>query len=148
MFGGLGKIIGGALNAVGLGKIAPFVSLAVNALSGNWMGVAQDVLSLASRFSNNSFLNKVAKFAPLGNFASGGGFNFGNILKNGRITDLFSNFKSLMGGFDALRSGDVLGGGQKIFKAFEAIKDFTEDQNLLSERVSYSQSSFSFGARV
>jgi hypothetical protein len=144
---GIGKLIGGALKMVGLEKFAPFVSVAVNALTGNWVGVAQDVLQLASRFSGgNSFLSKVAKFAPLGAFATGK-FDIGSLLK-GKMNGLLDNFKNLQSGFNAFKGGDILGGGSKILKAFQEIKDFTDNQRFLTERTSSSHNHFEFGARV
>lgn len=140
MFGGLvgklaGGLIGGALNAVGLGKIAPFVQLGINVMSGNWLGVAQDVASLVERFSGNKFLSNVAKQAPLGGFGSGG-FEPTNFLTNNRVSDLFRGFQSLSEGFRSLKSGNFMEAFRKVADAFSVIKEFANDRQLINDRVS------------
>jgi len=63
----LGKVAGGLLDKIGLGKIAPFVKMGLNALTGNWLGVAQDVFGLVSNFKGN-FQDGASKLPPLGGF--------------------------------------------------------------------------------
>ncbi len=63
----LGSVAGGLLDKIGLGKIAPFVKLGLNALTGNWLGVAQDVFGMVSNFKGN-FMGKAATQPPLGGF--------------------------------------------------------------------------------
>lgn len=94
---GIGKLIGGALNAVGLGKIAPFISMAINVMTGNVAGLVTDVMGLMSNIKGLGFLNKVAQFAPLGGFSSGGmgGFaGIGNFLSQTKIGGFLSNLSS------------------------------------------------------
>jgi hypothetical protein len=66
----LGKVVGGVLEKVGLGSIAPFVKLGLNALTGNWLGVAEDVFNLVSSFKSRDFTDRAAKRPPLGNFSA------------------------------------------------------------------------------
>ncbi|NOT46934.1 MAG: hypothetical protein HOP17_04190 [Acidobacteria bacterium] len=66
----LGKVVGGVLEKVGLGSIAPFVKMGLNALTGNWLGVAEDVFNLVSSFKSRDFADRAAKRPPLGNFAA------------------------------------------------------------------------------
>ncbi len=135
---GIGKLIGGALNAVGLGKIAPFVSLAVNAFTGNWVGVAMDVAGLASRIAPNSgFAKLVSKAAPIASAFMGGGDaagGIGSLFSGGKLGELAGGFKNLTSGFDALKGGDILGGGSKILDAFKTAQGFINDQNLFNAR--------------
>ena len=65
----LGNLVGGVLESIGLGKIAPFVKLGLNALTGNWLGVAEDVFNLVSSFKSNDFVDRAAKRPPIGGFA-------------------------------------------------------------------------------
>ena len=131
-------LIGGALKAVGLEKIAPFVSLAVNAFTGNWVGVAMDVAGLAARIAPNSgFAKFVSKAAPIAQAFMGGGgagSGIGSIFSGGRLGELAGGLKNLTSGFDALKGGDILGGGSKIFDAFKTAKSFIDDQNLFNSR--------------
>lgn len=62
-----GSMAGGFLDKLGLGKITPFVKMGLNAITGNWMGVAKDVFGLVSNFKGD-FLNKASSQPPLGNF--------------------------------------------------------------------------------
>lgn len=65
----LGKVVGGVLEKIGLGSIAPFVKMGLNALTGNWLGVAEDVFNLVSSFKSNDYPDRAAKRPPLGSFA-------------------------------------------------------------------------------
>src|SRR5688572_16565386 len=66
----LGKVVGGVLEKIGLGSIAPFVKMGLNALTGNWLGVAEDVFNLVSSFKSRDFADRAAKRPPLGNFGT------------------------------------------------------------------------------
>lgn len=66
----IGKVVGGVLEKVGLGSIAPFVKLGLNALTGNWLGVAEDVFNLVSSFKSRDFTDRAAKRPPLGGFSA------------------------------------------------------------------------------
>ncbi len=65
----LGNVVGGVLESIGLGKIAPFVKLGLNMLTGNWLGVAEDVFNLVSSFKSSDYVDRAAKRPPLGGFA-------------------------------------------------------------------------------
>lgn len=97
---GLDKLIGGVLDKIGLGELAPFVSLGINLFTGNWVGLIGDVTNLVAKFTDSKFLDKVAKFAPLGNFANG---NFGNILSPEKLLDFADDLDKLG---TSIRSGD------------------------------------------
>lgn len=84
---GLGKIIGGLFESVGLGWMGQVFSLATNFMTGNWAGVAQDIFRLVSEFSNDSWQSRVDRFQPLGSFGRGGCFG-DNSLSESRINDL------------------------------------------------------------
>lgn len=138
---GIGKLIGGALEAVGLGKIAPFVSLAANVFTGNWAGVATDVMGLVSKFSDSSFLNNVSKQAPVGGFSSGnkiGGGIIGNLLK-GKIGGIINTFGKAFGAFKDLQSGNFKGAFGKAFDCFTTIKGFVDNQQTLTETLRYTR---------
>lgn len=118
----VGKLIGGALNAVGLGKIAPFVSMGINLFTGNFAGLATDVMGLMSNIKGLGFLNKVAQFAPIGGFAGGGGA--GGFL--GGMTDLFKGS----------RLGDIITKFSDITKSFQ---DLTASTRRVSDMLSLLQ---------
>lgn len=85
----LGGIVGAGLNAIGLGKIAPIASAAVNAFTGNWAAAAVDAAGILGNIKGLGFLKNVAALAPLGGFGKGGfditrlfgkgGFSFGRL---------------------------------------------------------------------
>src|SRR3982751_591917 len=95
----LGSVAGGLLDKIGLGKIAPFVQLGINALTGNWLGVAQDVFGMVSGFKGN-FLNDASSRPPLGGFEQNS-FAPDNRprLSRSRISDLFRGLSNLFRGF-------------------------------------------------
>ena len=67
--GGLGGLVGGLLDGIGLKGLTPFVQLGLDALTGNWAGVAKDVFGLVSNFANGGNIgNNAAKTQPLGGF--------------------------------------------------------------------------------
>lgn len=158
---GLGKIVsgavGGLLNKVGLGKLAPVVSGIVNACTGNWVGVAMDVANLANRLTNGKlgFLNKVAQFAPIAQSFLGGGGNIGDIFKSGGLKNLASNllknvknasgFTGAQQGFRALQQGNILGGAEKIFNAFKTAEEFVHNRELFSARSASQYIQLGFG---
>lgn len=71
MFGFIGKLVGSVLSKVGLDFLAPIVSMGINFLTGNYAGMIGDIQNLVSQFSN-SFLDRVSKNPPLGQFSSNG----------------------------------------------------------------------------
>lgn len=127
---GLGKLLGGALDAIGLGGIAPYMSLALNAMSGNFAGLAIDIVGLMSNMKGLGFLKKVAQFAPLGGFGGTGQFggSFGNYLSSGRLSDLASKFSGLTSGFKTATEGVI-----KIEKAFKLAQDVLDNKMLLEQ---------------
>ena len=135
----LGSVAGGLLDKIGLGKIAPFVKLGLNALTGNWLGVAQDVFGMVSNFKGN-FMGKADTKPPLGGF--GQAFQGKPSLNENRISGLFKGLSSL---FNALKSfsggggGDLLGGIGKIFSAFTAISESFGNNQMYNDRSAISQ---------
>ncbi|HEV7894013.1 MAG TPA: hypothetical protein VGP08_25585 [Pyrinomonadaceae bacterium] len=93
---GLGKIFGDGLfgkffDSIGMGWMGNVLSLAVDAMSGNWLAAAKDVFDLVSKFSN-SWSNQVSPFQPLGDFAMGGGFGGG--LSSTRVDNVMNDANS------------------------------------------------------
>ena len=94
---GLGKIFGDGLfgkffDSIGMGWMGNVLSLAVDAMSGNWLAAAKDVFDLVSKFSN-SWSNQVSPFQPLGDFAFGGGGCFGD-LTSSRVDNIMNDANS------------------------------------------------------
>ena len=139
----LGSVAGGLLDKIGLGKIAPFVKMGLNALTGNWLGVAQDVFGLVSGFKGNS-LDGASKQPPLGGFENPVN-NFtsqNNPLTGNRLSDIFKGLGNLFKGFKALtdgNSGNDLGGLGKIFNALKALTEGVNNNQLYNNRLSISQ---------
>ena len=137
----LGNVAGGLLDKIGLGKIAPFVKLGLNALTGNWLGVAQDVFSLVSNFKGN-FMDGASNRPPLGGFENPlNSFTSGNNspLNGNRLSDLFGGLSSLFRGFKSLNNGNELGGLSKIFNAFKTLSEAFSNNQLYNNRLSISQ---------
>ena len=142
----LGNVAGGLLDKIGLGKIAPFVKMGLNALTGNWLGVAQDVFGLVSSFKGNS-LDGASKLPPLGGFEnqSNPTNNFAsenNPLTGGRLTDLLKGLSQLFRGFKSLSDGNRsndLGGLGRIFNAFKTLSEAFGNNQLYTNRLSISQ---------
>jgi len=136
----LGKVAGGLLDKIGLGKIAPFVKMGLNAMTGNWLGVAKDVFSMVSNFKGNS-LDGASQQPPLGGFENPS--NSGNSsLSSNRLSDLFKGLGDLFKGFKSLTDGNPsnnLGGFGKIFSAFKSLSEAFNNNQLFTNRVSISQ---------
>jgi hypothetical protein len=139
----LGNVAGGLLDKIGLGAIAPFVKMGLNALTGNWLGVAQDVFSLVSNFKGN-FQNNASKLPPLGGFENPVN-NFAaqnRRLDGNRIADLFRGLSQLFRGFKSLSDGNRrndLGGLGRIFNAFKTLSEAFGNNQLYTNRLSISQ---------
>jgi hypothetical protein len=137
----LGSVAGGLLDKIGLGKIAPFVQLGINALTGNWLGVAQDVFGLVSSFKGN-FLNNASTRPPLGGFEQNNNSfaptSENNRLSRNRISDLFRGLSNLFRGFKSLRSGDLAGGFGRIFSAFNVLRDAFDNNQMFNNRSEFS----------
>lgn len=141
----LGNVAGGLLDKIGLGSIAPFVKMGLNAMTGNWLGVAQDVFGLVSNFKGN-FQNNASQNPPLGGFENPtNNFqaeNNNNPLGGNRLADIFRGFGDLLRGFRNLsdgRRGNDLGGLNKIFNAFKTLSEAFGNNQLYTNRVSISQ---------
>lgn len=145
----LGSVAGGLLDKVGLGKIAPFVKLGLNALTGNWAGVAKDVFSLVSNFKTN-FAGKTDIKNPLGAFSktpaqtnarfdNKGDAGFGETEKTGlnkeRLSGLFKGLSKLFKAIGSLANGgDLMKGLGKIFSAFSAIQESMSNNQMFNDR--------------
>ncbi|MGI8849904.1 MAG: hypothetical protein ACR2HT_07020 [Pyrinomonadaceae bacterium] len=133
----LGSVAGGLLDKIGLGKIAPFVKLGLNALTGNWLGVAKDVFGMVSNFKGN-FLGKAATKPPLGGFEQA--FQGKPSVNENRISGLFKGLSNL---FKALKSlgkgGDIMGSIGKIFSAFNVVKESLQNNQMVNNRISVAQ---------
>jgi hypothetical protein len=139
----LGSVAGGLLDKIGLGSIAPFVKMGLNALTGNWLGVAQDVFSLVSNFKGN-FQNNASQLPPLGGFENPtNNFAAENSPLNGnRLSDLFKGLSQLFRGFRSLSDGNRgndLGGLSRIFNAFKTLSEAFNNNQLYTNRLSISQ---------
>ena len=143
----LGSVAGGLLEKVGLGKIAPFVQMGLNAMTGNWLGVAQDVFGLVSKFKDG-FQNNAAQQPPLGGFDSPANGQTNDLqgqenpLGNNRMTDMFKGLMDLLKGFKSLTDQNPkndLGGLGKIFNALKALTEGQNTNQLFSNRLSISQ---------
>ncbi len=132
----LGSVAGGLLDKIGLGKIAPFVKLGLNALTGNWLGVAQDVFGMVSNFKGN-FMGKAATQPPLGGF--GQAFQGKPSLNENRISGLFKGLSNLFKAFKSFGSGDIMGGIGKIFSAFSVLQDSYGNNQMFNSRSLVSQ---------
>ncbi len=140
----LGNVAGGLLDKIGLGSIAPFVKMGLNAMTGNWLGVAQDVFGLVSKFKGN-FQNNASQLPPLGGFENQSN-NFAaeqnNPLTGNRLSDIFKGLGDLLRGFrnlsDNRRSNDI-GGLSRIFNAFKTLNDAFGNNQLYTNRLSVSQ---------
>jgi hypothetical protein len=133
----LGSVAGGLLDKIGLGKLAPFVQLGINALTGNWLGVAQDVFGLVSSFKSNNFLNNASTRPPLGGFEQTSD-NFAptqeNRLSRNRIGDLFRGLSNLFKAFKSFGNGDATGGFGRIFSAFSVLREAFDNNQMFNFR--------------
>lgn len=116
MFGFVSKLVGGVLDKIGLGFLAPIVSMGINFMTGNYLGMIGDIENLVSKFSSSSFLNKVSKNPPLGIFNSN--------QNNESITDRLLNTD-----FGSWRNFTRSGNLQRANAAFDIINDFLESSN-------------------
>lgn len=90
---GLGKVFSGFFESIGMGWMGNVLSLATNFMTGNWMGVAQDIFRLVSEFSNDSWTSRVDRDQPLGAF--GRSSCFGDFsLSGSRMSDVQSRAES------------------------------------------------------
>ena len=141
----LGNVAGGLLDKIGLGSIAPFVKMGLNAMTGNWLGVAQDVFGLVSNFKGN-FQNNASKLPPLGGFENPtnnfAAENNSNPLTGNRLSDIFKGLGDLLRGFRNLtdgRRGNDISGLSRIFNAFKTLNEAFGNNQLYTNRVSISQ---------
>lgn len=122
---GLGKIFGDGLfgkffDSIGMGWMGNVLSLAIDAMSGNWLAAAKDVFDLVSKFSN-SWSNQVSPFQPLGDFVSGGGFGGG--LTNARVDNILkgSDNPILSRGLSVINDA-VMGRNEIVYNQNAAIR--------------------------
>ncbi|HEX8455928.1 MAG TPA: hypothetical protein VF656_01300 [Pyrinomonadaceae bacterium] len=128
---GLGKLVGGALNAIGLGKIAPFISMGISFFTGDFASLATDVMGLMSNIKGLEFLNRVAQFAPVGGFeqfAEGclGDLGLKQFLKVDNLRDIADKFFKLT---DTLEDFDV--SSQKVNDLFDLLLDTAKNREAL-----------------
>lgn len=141
----VGKLAGGVLEKVGLGKIAPFVSMGLNAMTGNWLGVAKDVFGMVSNFKGNNFQNNASQLPPLGGFDNGSQtqpWQSESNLGRSRMTDLFRGLSDLFRGTRQLTDANPrndFGGLGRIFNAFRSLSDAFGNGQLFSNRLSTAQ---------
>jgi hypothetical protein len=110
---GIGKLVsgltGGLLDKIGLGFLSPFVSMAVNFFSGNYLDLIGDVTNLVGKFTNSSFLKNLSQLNPLGSFGQGSNC-FSNILSSGSSRfNLLQTTAQLLGLNKASKMLDVVG---------------------------------------
>ncbi len=140
----IGKVAGGLLDSIGLGKFTPLVKMGLNAMTGDWFGVAKDVFSMVSGFKGNP-LDGAANRPPLGGFENPLNlFNSGNSpLGGNKMSSLLDGLKGLIsglfGGGNKGSGGDALGGLGKIFDAFKMIAQAFGNNDLFSNRAATSQ---------
>ena len=128
---GLGKLVGGALNAIGLGKLAPIVSMGISFFTGDFATLATDVMGLMSNIKGLDFLNKVAQFAPLGGFDQLAGGCFGELglkqfLKADGLRDMADKFFKLA---DTVEDFQV--SSQKVNNLFDLLLDTAKNRESL-----------------
>jgi hypothetical protein len=141
----VGKLAGGLLDKVGLGSLTPFVKTAIDAFTGNWLGVAKDVFDMVSSFKGNG-LDGASKQPPLGGFENPlNAFQGNNPLNGGKISELLKGLSSLFNGLKSLTGGgegggdDELGGLGKILNAFKTLGESFSNSQLFTNRLSISQ---------
>lgn len=136
-----GSVAGGLLDKIGLGGLAPFVKLGLNALTGNWLGVAQDVFNLVSNFKGNP-LDQAANRPPLGGF-DGQSNQFAAPeepqLDSNRLSDLFKGLSKLFQGLRAFSNGNEERGFGRILNAFRLLNESFGNNQLFNNRLSFSQ---------
>lgn len=118
---GLGKLVGGILDSIGLGKLAPFIAIGIDFFTGNYAALVGDVTDLVSRFTDLSFLDKIAQFAPLGEFGTGGCFGLDSVLSMDRLSELTDRFSSLS-------TGEMLGVWEKAGKALDLYNEVAQNR--------------------
>lgn len=120
---GLGKIFsgiaGGFLDKIGLGFLKPFVSLAVNFFSGNYLALIGDISNLVGKFTNSSFLRNLNRLNPLGQFGNGSNC-FGNLINGGK--------------FNVLKTTAQLLGLNKAEKMLNLVDDFQSSFSLMQQK--------------
>lgn len=118
IFGGKG-LLGGFFDKIGMPWMNNVLSLATNVATGNWLGAAKDVFGLVSQFSN-SWMNKVDRFQPLGQF--GKNSCFGNdSLSTSRMQEI---------GARARRSDAVV--SSKARNAINLVQRSVEDRTMIT----------------
>lgn len=102
-------LLGGLFDKIGMPWMKDIISLAGNAMTGNWLGAAKEVFDLVSQFSN-SFGDQIDRNQPLGDFDANRSWNSNDTLDAYRMEDLRGRADE--GGFDlnnALRAFSEIG---------------------------------------
>ncbi len=128
----LGGLVGGLLDKVGLGALTPFVKMGLDAMTGNWLGVAEDVFGMVSQFKGDPTKN-ASQRPPLGGFENQFTNNTNPLTKN-KVGGFLSSLKNLFSGIKSLMSGDFAGSFGKIFNAFTEISKSFDNNELFSQR--------------
>lgn len=115
---GIGKLFGGFLSKIGLGFLSPFVSLAVNFFSGNYLALIGDITNLVGKFSKSSFLRNMSLLNPLGSFSQ----------KTSCFGNLFSGNK-----LGILRGAAQMLGLNKAESMFRVVDDFRSSYSLIQQ---------------
>lgn len=115
---GIGKLFGGFLSKIGLGFLSPFVSLAVNFFSGNYLALIGDISNLVGKFSKSSFLKNMSLLNPLGNFSQ----------KTSVLGNLFSGNK-----LGILRNSAQFLGLNKAENMLAVVAEFRSSYNLVQQ---------------
>lgn len=132
---GLGKLLGKALDGIGLGWLGDVVSMGVNLMSGNWLGLIGDFSNLVQRFSDPSFTERVDREPPLGTFGQNNRPSrpFQPALSSQRLQDIGQSFASRGNGFSS------------FMRALSVLRDASMNQETV---VSYQNNTYYNGARV
>lgn len=116
---GIGKIFGSLFDRLGLGWVGHAIQLAINISTGNWLAVADEVLQLVARFSNNDWLQRVAQVQPLGLFGAGRGGCFN--LRLDRLVDMGARLATT-------------GGHERVGSALRLVSEFVQMSRVIERQ--------------
>ncbi len=133
----LGNIAGGYLDQLGLGRMATFVKLGLNAMTGNWMEVAREIFGIVSNFKGD-FLDKAAKQPPLGNFQTPRNINEESPLNSDRLTKLLRGMGEVFGGLSNINHSGLTDGLRRIFGALSLLQNTFNNHSYYDTRASSS----------
>lgn len=126
------KAIGvGSLESMGLGRISPFIKLALDSMGGNRREIDDEIRELLSGFDTHCAV-EASKLPPLGRFQSP---SMGTTpLSSQRLTELLREFNGLIGksgGPNGERPFDSL---RKVFATVNLLYQTFKDQNSFSSQ--------------